>query len=282
MPESPRIVAITGTHGWVGSCLARYFREQGWRVRGLVRKPSPTSLEVGDEVPFRLGEEIPPAALAGAEALIHCAYDFGPRTWPEIERTNVQGTQRLFAAAKQAGVARLVLISTMSAFPAAKSLYGRAKLEMEQIAAAHAALVLRPGLVYGDHAGGMYGSLVAQVRKSGVIPLIGGGTQVLYLVHEQDLSDLARRFCAAHEQPWTFRQILEEIARRLGRKPKFIGVPWKLVWLVLKTAETLGLRLGFRSDSLISLVNQNPEPDFTQGAAVGFHPRPYSSAVLQE
>ncbi len=292
MPETPRTVAITGTHGWVGGCLARYFREQGWRVHGLVRRPSATALEVGDEAAFRLGEEISPGTLAGTEALIHCAYDFAPRAWPEIEATNVEGTRRLFAAAKEAGVPRAVLISTMSAFSEAKSLYGRAKLAMEKIAAAQGALILRPGLVYGDRAGGMYGSLVAQVRKSGVIPLIGGGTQVLYLVHEQDLSELARRFCArefpappepvtaAHEQPWTFREILEEIARRLGRKPKLIGVPWKLVWLVLKTAETLGLRLGFRSDSLISLVNQNPKPDFSQGAAVGFHPRPYSTAVL--
>ncbi len=288
--KSPTL-ALTGANGWVGRCLARHFRKLGWRVLGLVRKPSPTGLEVGDETRFQLGEDVPPAALEGADALIHCAYDFAPCAWGEIERVNVEGTRRLFAAAKAAGVRRLVLISTMSAFEGAKSLYGLAKLEMEKIAHEAGALVLRPGLVYGDRAGGMYGSLVGQVQKSAVIPLIGGGTQVLYLVHEQDLAEFAYRFCAgesaaprqpvtaAHEQPWTFRGILEEIAGRLGRKPKFIPVPWRWVWLALKTAEKIGLKLGFRSDSLVSLVNQNPRPDFSQGAAVGFHARPYATEV---
>jgi nucleoside-diphosphate-sugar epimerase len=287
-----RLVAITGSRGWVGRCLARHAVEHGWRVRGLVRQPSAGGLETGDERQLRLGDDVAPGALEGASALIHCAYDFRPRKWAEIERVNVRGTAKLFAAARAAGVKRSVLISTMSAFEEAKSLYGKAKLEMERIAAAEGALILRPGLVYGDKAGGMYGSLESQVRTSGIIPLIGGGTQVLYLVHETDLSELALRYCglgfaapaapvtAAHSQPWTFRAILEEIAKHAQKRPKFVTVPWRLVWVVLKVAETLRLPLGFRSDSLVSLVNQNPRPDFTQGEAVGFHPRPYATASL--
>jgi nucleoside-diphosphate-sugar epimerase len=205
---------------------------------------------------------------------------------------NVQGTAKLFAKARSVGVSRLVLISTMSAYPGCISLYGRAKMEMERIAADYGALILRPGLVYGERAGGMYGSLEAQVQKSRVIPLIGGGDQVLYLVHEEDLSHAAVSFCsdtkpapaqavmAAHDQPWTFRQILEEIARRANLRRSYLPIPWRLVWFVLKTAEKLGLKLGFRSDSLISLVNQNPHPDFAAGHPIDFHPRPFSTAVL--
>jgi nucleoside-diphosphate-sugar epimerase len=245
--------------------------------------------EIGDEKYFSLETNLSPTGLPGAAALIHCAYDFAPRTWPEIERINIRGTERLFAAARDAGIARLVLISTMSAFAGSKSLYGRAKLEMERVAAAHGALILRPGLVYGEHAGGMYGSLEARVRDSRLIPLIGGGGQVLYLVHHEDLSDLARRFCmgeftapampitVAHEQPWAFRKILVELAGRAGRKPLFLPVPWRGVWLALKAAELSGLRLDFRSDSLVSLVNQNPAPDFSEGASIGFQPRPYAT-----
>jgi nucleoside-diphosphate-sugar epimerase len=204
----------------------------------------------------------------------------------------VQGTAKLFAAAKAAGVQRLVLISTMSAFTGCKSLYGRAKLAMERIAAEAGALILRPGLVYGDRAGGMYGSLDAQVKKSRLLPLIGGGKQVLYLVHEEDLAAAALRFCesdspapaepvtAAHAQPWTFREILDDIAKRAGVQRRYLPVPWQPVWLALKAAETLGLRLGFRSDSLVSLMNQDPHPDFSRGQAIGFQPRPYATAVL--
>lgn len=288
MPEPSSLIAITGSRGWVGRCLARRARDRGWQVRGLVRSP-----RAPDEVPFLLGEDLAPSALTGARALIHCAYDFTARTWPEIERINVQGTGKLFAAAKAAGIQRLVLISTMSAFPGAKSLYGRAKLAMESIAAGAGALILRPGLVYGDRAGGMYGSLGAQVKKSRVVPLIGGGKQVLYLVHEEDLAAAALRFCegdtaapagpitAAHPQPWTFREILDDIAKRAGVQRSYLPVPWQPVWLALKTAETLGLRLGFRSDSLVSLMNQDPRPDFSRGEAISFQPRPYATATIE-
>lgn len=292
MPETRSVLAITGARGWVGRCLARRAKEKGWRVRGLVRNAAPGLVEVGDEAPFELGKDVAPGALQEARALIHCAYDFGARSWEEIERTNVQGTAKLFAAAKGAGVSRIVLISTMSAFHGCKSLYGRAKLEMEKLATEAGALILRPGLVYGDRAGGMYGSLDAQVKKSAVVPLIGGGHQVLYLVHEEDLADVALRFCAgefpaprepvtaADRQPWTFRGILEDIAKRAKLQRKFLPVPWQPVWLALKTAETLGLRLGFRSDSLVSLMNQDPHPDFTRGQAIAFQPRPYATASL--
>jgi nucleoside-diphosphate-sugar epimerase len=292
MPEFSSVIAITGARGWVGRSLARRAKERGWRVRGLVRKPEPGLAEVGDEAPFLLGEDIPPPTLTGARALIHCAYDFSARSWEEIERVNVHGTAKLFTAAQAAGASRLVLISTMSAFPGCQSLYGRAKLAMEKIAADAGALILRPGLVYGDRAGGMYGSLDAQVKKSRFVPLIGGGRQVLYLVHEEDLAAAALRFCeghgaaprepitAAHPQPWTFREILDDIAKRAGVQRGYLPVPWQPVWLALKSAETLGLRLGFRSDSLVSLMNQDPRPDFSRGEAIGFQPRPYATAAL--
>src|SRR3954464_772128 len=111
MPEStpPSILALTGARGWVGRSIARHARARGWRVRGLVRGPSPSGREIGDEAAFTLGDDVPEASLHAATALIHCAYDFAPRTWAEIERINVHGTAKLFAKARSAGVSRLVL-----------------------------------------------------------------------------------------------------------------------------------------------------------------------------
>jgi hypothetical protein len=42
-----------------------------------------------------------------------------------------------------------------------------------------------------------------------------------------------------------------------------------LEWLGLKSAELVGLRLRVRSDSLISLINQDPSPDFGATRAAG-------------
>ena len=155
------------------------------------------------------------------------------------------------------------------------------------------ALLLRPGLIYGDQSGGMFGRLVAQVRGARFQPLIGGGRQILNLMHEQDLTDFIRRHAAcevatpthpltaAHEQGWAFRAILEAIASALGRRIRFIPLQWRSIWLGLKCAELVGLRLGFRSDSLLSLMNQDPHPDFSANASSGLTCRPFDAATLR-
>ena len=270
-------VAITGASGYVGSNLASRFERDGWRV---VRTT------------FRLGDDIPSAALANADALVHCAYDFRPVAWAAIHRVNVEGTGSLLQAAASAGVRKIVVLSTISAFPGCRSLYGKAKLEIEAEAQRAGAAVLRPGLVFvdaGSDAGGMFGSLLESSRGS-VVPLVGGGRHCQYLVHVDDLyrlvADLAsgsitapaRAVVVASSRCWPIRELIAALAGRHGRKPRFVSVPWQAVWLVLKTAELARLRLGYRSDSVVSLVNQDPRPDFSGLKELGLTAREFSAA----
>lgn len=284
-----KICAITGSNGYVGGCIKSYFAAQGWEILELTRTPRPGTRGI----PFQLGAEIAPQSLAGVSALVHCAYDFKPVKRDEIHAVNVTGAQKVMQAARTAGVEKIVCVSSISAFDGCRSLYGKAKLEIEKIALAQGALVLRPGLVYGSGPGGMFGKLTAQVRQSTVIPMIGDGSQIQFLVHQEDLAAFIERHAsggvkistgiltAAHEQPWAFKQLLLEIARALNKKPKFIPLPWRLVWLGLKAAETAGLRLNFRSDSLVSLMHQNPRPDFSANGGAGLSCRPFEIEKLQ-
>jgi len=277
------ICAITGSNGYVGGGIKNYFAARGWEILELTRQPQPGPRGIK----FQLGAEISPASLAGVNALVHCAYDFKPLRWDEIRAVNVDGTRKLFQAARAAGVGKIVCISSISAYDGCRSLYGKAKLEIEKIALDHGALVIRPGLVYGDHPGGMFGKLVGQIRKSSVIPLMGDGSQIQFLVHEEDVSAFIEKYAtgkielapriltAANEQPWPFKKLLLEIARGLDKKVKFIPLPWRLVWAGLKMAETCGVKLNFRSDSLVSLMHQNPAPDFSANAQAGLVCRPF-------
>jgi nucleoside-diphosphate-sugar epimerase len=278
-----KICAITGSNGYVGGCIKGYFAAHGWDILELTRqpKPGPTGIQ------FQLGAEISPSALAGVDALIHCAYDFKPLRWDEIRAVNVAGSKKLFQAARAAGVEKVIAISSISAYDGCRSLYGKAKLEMEKLALDGGALVIRPGLVYGSGPGGMFGKLAAQVRQLSVIPMIGDGSQIQFLVHNEDLSAFLEKFAAdqikippqiltaANEQPWPFKRLLLEIAGALDKKPKFIPLPWRFVWAGLKSAELCGLKLNFRSDSLVSLMYQNPKPDFSENSKVGLVCRPF-------
>jgi nucleoside-diphosphate-sugar epimerase len=283
------ICAITGSNGYVGGCLKNYFMARGREILELTRRPTPGARAVA----FQLGTEISPQALAGVNALVHCAYDFQPLRREEIRAVNVDGTRKLFQAALAAGVGRIVCLSSISAYDGCRSIYGRAKLEIERIALDSGALVIRPGLVYGSEPAGMFGKLVAQVRRSSVLLVFDGGSQLQFLVHNEDLAAFIETFTAgkiemapriltaAHEHPWPFKQLLMEIARGLDKKVKFIPLPWRLLWAGLKTAESCGLRLNFRSDSLVSLMHQNPKPDFSPNAAAGLICRPLEIQKLR-
>ena len=275
---------MTGSNGYVGSCVKKYFVAHGWEVVDLVRRPAgPLARQ------FELGAEVSGASLVGVDVLVHCAYDFKPLRWQDIRAVNVAGTAKLFETARAADVIRIVCISTISAFRGCRSLYGRAKLEIEQLALQHDGLALRPGLVYGPCPGGMFGKLTDQVRKSKVIPLIGSGAQQQYLVNHEDLCAFILKYAAgqtpalpavltaAHSQPWAFKQLLQTIARGLDRQVKFVPLPWRAVWLGLKSAEWCGMHLNFRSDSLVSLMYQNPAPDFSPNAAAGLVCRPFQA-----
>jgi nucleoside-diphosphate-sugar epimerase len=281
-------IGITGAHGFVGSLLARRFLEAGWVVTRLSHSASASD---GDTVPLRLGDEVQPEIFRSRNitALVHCAYDFKPVTRKEIQRVNVDGSRKLLAAAAAGGVQRVAVVSTISAFEGCRSNYGRAKLEIEAAALAAGALVVRSGLVWADgppSGGGMFGSL-ARSAKAGLVPLVGGGGHPQYLIHVQDLWELLRRFCdgefqnpakpvvAAAAKLWPMRELLAELARRQGAHPRFLPVPWQPVWAGLRVAEIAHVPVPYRSDSVVSLVYQDPSPDFSSLKALGISPRDF-------
>lgn len=285
------VVALTGSSGFVGSQLAERFSSDGWSVVPFKRN---LGSEDGTTVTFNLGEEMNPEVFAShrVDALVHCAYDFRPTSRGEIQRINVDGSRKLFAAARAGGVRRMVAVSTISAFEGCRSMYGLAKLDIEAAATGIGASVIRPGLVFGDdlsREGGMFGALKSSVRAR-VVPLIGGGRYCQYLVHIDDLFALVSGLCEgtletdgkpitiASPQCWPMRDLLENMARRQGIKPRFVSVPWQAVWLGLKTTELIRLNIGYRSDSVVSLVFQDPHPDFSRVRRMGISPRDFRPA----
>ena len=259
----------------------------------LVRNPnSPTNKTISSEnanIEFRafaLPDEPEKEIFKDVDVLIHCAYDFVVSSWDEINRVNVEGGLKLFRAAREAGVKRIIFISTMSAFEGCKSLYGKAKLKLEQESASLGVQPVRPGLVYGDSPGGMVGALNG-LLKLPVIPLVGMGNQILYLIEENNLGELLRYLSVdantsqnviigAHERGFRFKDILKILAARLGKKPVFIPIPWVFLWAPLKILELLGVKMRTRSDSLISLINQDAEPNFSETRKAGMKFKDFS------
>jgi nucleoside-diphosphate-sugar epimerase len=193
--------------------------------------------------------------------------------------------------ARAQGVEKIIFISTMSAYEGCKSLYGKAKLLIEKEALRLGATIIRPGLIYGDEPGAMVGALTRAIKSLPVVPLIGSGRQTLYLVHEDDLATLVLRLLgdeqpnldepiiAASERGKTFRGILTTLAAMNHRRVRLVPLPWRLFWGVLKASEACGLKLGFRSDSVVSLVHQDPHPKFEATRKTGVHFRDFGAPL---
>jgi nucleoside-diphosphate-sugar epimerase len=256
-------VAITGANGYLGSLLTRSFAAEGWRSVRLVRAPA-----AADDRPFNLGTSVDPGVLDGVDVLVHCAYDMRVVSPGDVSRINVAGSEKLLRAAANAGVARTIVLSSMSAYPDTHQLYGSAKLEIESIAKTHDAVSVRPGLVVGERPGGMAGTLARLAGLPFTPCLSGVGRQ--FLLHEADFVSamllLARTDTLptapvglAYPTSVDFATVLRTIARTVGlRPPRLIPIPWRLVDVTLKCGERLRLPMPLRSDSLLGLLRPAP------------------------
>jgi nucleoside-diphosphate-sugar epimerase len=268
-PSQRRTAAVTGASGYVGGAIAQRLRAEGWQVVALTRSPTPNADE---HRPWDLQSRVAPA-LGDVDLLVHAAYDFTPTDWMDIERINVGGARMLFDAALDAEVGRLIHISSLAAFRGARSRYGTAKLLTEAEAISRDGVVVRPGLVYGPHAGAMFAGLTRMAARLPVIPLIVGDGSPMLLAHEQDVVELVaaiadgreqpvagRPLVAANPEPITLRGLISALAQARGRSPWFVPVPWRAVFGVLRTCERIGVQPPFRSDSALSLATADLHP----------------------
>jgi nucleoside-diphosphate-sugar epimerase len=284
-----RVCALTGAHGYVGSALRRGLTAAGWTVISLSQRANLAGEETGDEIRWSLEDA---SALRQelrrreVSAVVHAAWDLRLVRPRDLERVNVRGSLRLLEDARAAGVPRFVFISSISAFDEAESYYGKTKLAVEHAVTREGGVVIRPGLVYGDRPGGMFGALKAQAGKPTIIPLLGNGRYAQYLVHEDDLAAAViaavstkkvpqRPVTVAHPEPRPLRALMQQLAQSQGNNPRFVSVPWRFVYHGLKLTEAAGLKLGFRSDSVIGLVRHNRHPELNAGL-LGVAPRPFT------
>jgi len=159
-------------------------------------------------------------------------------------------------------------------------------MAVERAAENLSVVVIRPGLVYGDRPGGVFGSMQDRVNKSSLIPIIGDGSYPQYLVHEDDVgaavvsalnadSVSPEPVSVAHPEPWPFRRLIEKIAKSQSRRVRLVPVPWWLIFGGLRLAEMMAVRPAFRSDSVVSLVYPNPHPEFNCARLLRVEPRPF-------
>lgn len=144
-------IAITGASGFVGSHLTTRLTGEGHEVVRIARHRIadaivPSGLDNVDQLT---------AAFAGCKVVAHCAginREIGDQTYA---RVHVEGTRNLVAAAKNAGVEKIVLLSFLRARPDCGSPYHESKWDAEEIVRDSGLdyTIIKAGIIYGrgDH-----------------------------------------------------------------------------------------------------------------------------------
>jgi nucleoside-diphosphate-sugar epimerase len=246
---------VTGGTGFVGGQLCRKLRGRGDEVVALVRSPEKAGLlrELGCEiVPGDLGDEdVIRKAVVGCEAVFHVAamYEVGipDSKRPAMFEANVKGTERVLDAAIDAGVGRIVYVSTVGVFGDTKgrvvdetfereptgfmSYYEETKfyaheLAKDRISKGAPIVIVQPGGIYGPGDPSVIGTIIGMIRRFGLPFMIfpDAGFNFVYV------EDVAEGILLAHDkgrigesyvlggQIVSLREALDRILRACGKK----------------------------------------------------------------
>nr|WP_208402926.1 NAD-dependent epimerase/dehydratase family protein [Sphingomonas japonica] len=181
-------MAITGGTGFVGSAVLRLAVEAGHRVRALTRRAQPA--QEGVEWLAGTLEDAPALArlAGGADAVVHIAGVVNAPTRDGFLRGNIDGTRAMLAAARSAGVARFVHVSSLSAREPQLSHYGWSKAQGDLLVEQSGLdwTIVRPPAIYGP---GDHDMLeLFRMAQKGVVALPPPGR--FSIVHVEDLARL--------------------------------------------------------------------------------------------
>jgi NADH dehydrogenase len=236
-PISNGLHVVTGAFGFSGKYIARRLLDAGCRVRTLTNSPRRKN-------PFGDAVEVHPLnfdaaaqlteSLRGAKVLYNTYWvrfnygNFG-------HGTAVENTIKLFRAAKEAGVERIVhtSITNPSIDSPLEYFFGKARLERTLIDSGLPYSILRPAVLFGRE-DILINNIAWAVRKFPVVFIFGNGEYRLQPIFVDDFAKLAVEqgekagnftVNAIGPETFTYRNLVRMIGQAIGKNRLLIGVP---------------------------------------------------------
>jgi nucleoside-diphosphate-sugar epimerase len=262
-------VAISGGAGFLGLHLARRLVADGHEVRTLDLVPLDDAGLAGRieelEGDVRVAADARRLA-AGADVLVHAAAALPIQvTRAAIRSVNVEGTAVTLGAALEAGVRRVVLVSSTAVYGVPDhhpiheddplvgvGHYGGSKIEAERLCLAFGRrglepVIVRPKTFVGPERLGVFEILFDWIREGRRIPILGDGTNRYQLLAVEDLVDAVVRTLDAPVAGealnvgagrfGTVRDDLEGLIEHAGSRSRLRPVPARPAELALRGLE---------------------------------------------
>jgi uncharacterized protein YbjT (DUF2867 family) len=228
---------VTGAFGYSGRYIAARLLERGHHVRTLtnsIHRENPLGGRV-EAHPFHFGD--PGAlqeALGGATVLYNTYWvRFDHREFSQSRA--VENTRTLFAAAREAGVDRIVHVSITNPSEDSPFPYFRRKalLERALLESGISYAVLRPAVLFGGE-DILVNNIAWFLRRLPVLAVFGHGDYRLRPIHVDDLAELAVAqgetrtnaiVDAVGPETFTFRELVREIGAAIGKQRPIVPMP---------------------------------------------------------
>lgn len=243
-----KTLLITGAFSYTGKYATRILLDRGYRIRTLTYHPEREN-PFGDKVqvfpynfenPERLTE-----TLRGASTLINTYWVRFPRGQATFEGA-VQNTRALIAAAKRAGVRRIVHVSIAN--PSLESplgyYKGKAQLEQAVVESGLAYTILRPTVIFGLE-DILINNIAWFVRHFPAFTIPGDGRYRIRPIFVEDMARLIANAVgqaenqvrdAVGQETYTFKELVTLIADSLDRRTSLLHVPTFLAYLATRLA----------------------------------------------
>lgn len=262
---------VTGAFGYTGRWIAHHLLERGVQVRTLTNA-------VGRDDPFDGRVEVHPLdfddhaalveSLRGAEVLYNTYWvRYNHRRRNFEHGIAVENSKRLFKAAVEAGVERIVHFSVAHPHKAPDWTYFCGKVAVEKYLndSEYCFAILRPTVLFGGHRNVLINNIAWMLRKFPIFGVFGMGNYPIQPVHVKDVARVAVEQGESRENvtidvtgPETFRykEYIGVMAKSMSLRRIILPMPSFVGWLfgkflglllqdlVITRAEIKGLRRG--------------------------------------
>ena len=234
------MILVTGAAGFSGSRIVARLAGQGARPRAMVRsRESAGSRLPAQGIEVVIADTTRPetlrSALEGVETVIHCAFitaDRKPGPGVNYYETNTTGTRNLIAAAKGAGVARIVELGGLGTQVGSPGSYMETRYLADE-AIKQSGLtwsILGPSVQFGKGAAFFRGlaDLIKAVPL--VTPVIGSGNQRFQPIWVEDVVTCILKMAqeprnydgqvieVGGPEIYTYNEILDMLMEALGKR----------------------------------------------------------------